>query len=51
MVILRDIDRRKRAEERLAATKDRLEHLAMHDAFTGLRTAAASWNCLTSRCA
>ncbi len=36
VVILRDIDRRKRAEEHLAATKDRLEHLAMHDALTGL---------------
>ncbi len=36
VVILRDIDRRKRAEERLAETKDRLEHLAMHDALTGL---------------
>lgn len=36
VVVLRDIDRRKRAEERLAATKDRLEHLAMHDALTGL---------------
>jgi diguanylate cyclase (GGDEF)-like protein len=36
VVILRDIDRRKRAEERLAAAKDRLEHLAMHDALTGL---------------
>jgi diguanylate cyclase (GGDEF)-like protein/PAS domain S-box-containing protein len=36
VVILRDIDARKRAEERLAAAKDRLEHLAMHDALTGL---------------
>jgi diguanylate cyclase (GGDEF)-like protein/PAS domain S-box-containing protein len=36
VVILRDIDCRKQAEERLAAAKDRLEHLAMHDALTGL---------------